>query len=97
VTPRTLLLLAAVACSERQFKDFNVPRSAEDVRGRLLPLVEGHPVAEALAYLAQRGVPCDPPLPSATDARVHICHPAGRPWTIDLYERNSRIADVQAR
>ena len=97
MTQRTLVLIAVIACSQPKFPEFSVPRSAEDVRGRLLPLVEGHPVREALDYLAGRGVACDPPLPSATDARVHICHPPARPWTIELYERNSRIADVQAR
>ena len=66
----TLLDMAGVA-----------PPAAVDGKS-LLPLVEGHPVREALDYLAGRGVACDPPLPSATDARVHICHPPARPWTM---------------
>jgi hypothetical protein len=97
MTQRTLALLAVLACTEPKLRDFSVPKSAEDVRGRLLPLVEGHPVPEALDYMSKHGAPCDPPLPSATDARVYLCHPADRKWSIELYERNSRIADVQAR
>ena len=90
-------MLVALACTVPKFKDFSVPKNAEDVRGRLLPLVEGHFVPEAIDYMRTRGIPCDPPLPSATDAHVHICRPPDRKWTIELYERNSRIADVQAR
>ena len=90
-------MLVVLGCTAPKFKDFSVPKSPEDVRGRLLPLVEGHPVPEALDYMRQRGIPCDPPIASATDARVHLCHPADRKWSIELYERNARIADVQAR
>lgn len=76
-----------------------MPRSAEDVRGRLLTQVEGHPIAEAREFLSRHGFRCDEPLPSATDARVHLCHPVAppRPWTAELYERNGRASDIQAR
>lgn len=90
VTALTLL----VACSAPKMV-FSVPKNPEDVRGRLLTQVEGHPIGDAVALFAAHGIPCDPPLPSATAARAHVCHPPQRKWSIVLYERNARVADVQ--
>ena len=90
-----VLLTVVIACSEPKQRDFTMPRSVEDVRGRLLPLVEGHPVGEAREFMVQHGFSCDDPLPSATDAHAHVCHAGQR--TVVLLERNGRVADVQAR
>ena len=43
---RIVLLTVVLACSEPKQRDFTMPRSVEDVRGRLLPFVEGHPIGE---------------------------------------------------
>jgi hypothetical protein len=52
--------------------------------------------------MAEHGFRCDPPLPSATEARAHVCRAivadAGwSGWSIFLFERGGRLADVQAR
>ena len=91
---RVMALTLLLACSEPK-QPFSLPKSPEDVRGRLLTQVEGHPIADARALLAEHGIACDAPLPSATDARAHVCHPPERKWSIVLYERNARVADVQ--
>ena len=95
MTQRTLVLALILGCSEPKQRDFTMPRNVEDVRGRLLPFVEGHPIAEARAFLVQHGLSCDDPLPSAADAHAHVCHAGQR--TVVLLERNGRVADVQAR
>ena len=91
---RVTLVTAVLACSEPR-QTFVVPKNPEDVRGRLLTLVEGHPIGDALALFQTHAIPCDPPLPSATAARVHICHPPERKWRLVLYERDGRVQDVQ--
>ena len=92
---RIVLLTVFLACTEPKQRDFTMPRSVEDVRGRLLPFVEGHPIGEAREFLVKHGLACDEPLPSATDAHAHVCHSG--PRTVILIERNTRVADVQAR
>ena len=55
--------------------------------------------------MGEHGFACEDPLPSATDARAHLCHagssaPADagwRAWTVVLYERGGRLADVSTR
>jgi hypothetical protein len=92
---RIVLLTVIAACSEPKQRDFTMPRSVEDVRGRLLPYVEGHPISEGREFLVKHGMTCDEPLPSATDAHAHVCHEKDR--TVVLIEKNGRVADVQAR
>ena len=91
---RVTLVTAVLACSEPR-QTFVVPKNPEDVRGRLLTLVEGHTIDDARALFQRHGIPCDAPLPSATDARAHVCHPPDRAWHLVLYERNGRVQDVQ--
>jgi hypothetical protein len=90
-----VLLTVLLGCTEPKQPDFRMPRSVEDVRGRLLPFVEGHHIDEARQFMANHGFKCDAPLPSATDAHAHVCHAGQR--TVVLLERNARVADVQAR
>ena len=102
MTPRTVLCLALVACSDPPTPAFKMPRDLESLRGRLLPSVEGHPIAEALAYLRERGFDCAAPLPSAADAHVHPCRATALDagwsrWSVVLIERSGRVADVQVR
>jgi len=55
--------------------------------------------------MGEHGFACEDPLPSATDARAHLCRadpsaPADagwRRWTVVLYERRGRLADVSTR
>jgi hypothetical protein len=52
--------------------------------------------------MAAHGFRCDAPLPSATEARAHVCRAtvadAGwSRWSVFLFERQGRLADVQAR
>jgi hypothetical protein len=101
-SPRAILLLAFLACTDPKLGAFTMPRDLENVRTRLLPFVEGHEIAEARAFLRDHGFQCDAPMPSATDAHAHICSAivadAGwSRWTIVLIERRGRVADVQAR
>ena len=100
------LALALIACSGPKRPPFSWPKNAEDVRARLLVYIpEGREIAEARQWMREHGFACDEPLPSATDARAHICKAdatappdAGwRSWTIVLYERRGRLADVSAR
>jgi hypothetical protein len=100
ITALTALLL--LACTDPRLGAFTMPKNLENVRGRLLPFVEGHDVAKARAFLKDHGFDCDPPLPSATDAHAHLCHASVSDagwshWTIVLLERRGRIADIQAR
>ncbi len=104
MTPRTLLLLGLLGCTDPRLGEFALPKRLDDLRGRLLPFVEGHPIGEARAFLHSHGFDCEAPLPSATDAHAHVCHAAAAPadagrrnWTVVLLERNGRVADVQAR
>lgn len=90
-----VLLTVLLACTEPKQPDFTMPRSVEDVRGRLLPFIEGHHIDEARQFMQKHGFSCDAPLPSATDAHAHVCHYGQR--TVVLIERNARVADVQAR
>jgi len=95
VTRCALVCLAILGCSEPRQPDFTMPKNVEDVRGRLLPFVEGHPIGEAREFLVKHGMACDEPMPSATDAHAHVCH-AG-PRTVVLIETNGRVADLQVR
>lgn len=82
-----------------------MPGNIEDARARFLTAIpEGREIAEARQWMKEHGFICDAPMPSATDAHAHICHAAAAPadggwrsWTIILYERSSRVADVQVR
>lgn len=102
-SPMTALAaLLSLACTDPRLGAFAMPKNLENVRGRMLPFVEGHDVAEARAFLRDHGFDCDPPLPSAADAHAHLCHAtvpdAGwSNWTIVLLERKGRIADIQVR
>lgn len=97
------LLLAA--CSSRSPAPFVVPRNVEDLRARLLASIPvGRDIDGARAFLAEHGFACDPPLPSATDARAHACRadPAHADagwaaWSVVLIERSGRLSDLQAR
>jgi hypothetical protein len=97
------LLLAALGCTQPKLREFAMPRDIEDLRARLLVYIpEGRDIAGARQWMAEHGFRCDPPLPSATEARVHVCRAtvadAGwSAWSIFLFERQGRLADVQAR
>ena len=100
---RALLLVASLACTQPQLGEFKMPRNIEDVRGRLLPFVEGHRIEEAREFLRGHGFDCEG-LPSATDAHAHVCRAVAAPadagwrhWTIVMFERGGRVADVQVR
>lgn len=90
-------LALAISCTDPHLKELSLPRNVEDVRGRLLPYVEGHEISVARDFLARHGFACEEPLPSASDAHVQLCHPQGRSWVLEVYERRGRVADVQAR
>ena len=101
-----LFVLALLACSGPKREPFAWPKNAEDARARLLVYIpEGREIEGARQWMAEHAFACDPPLPSATDAHAHICRPeAGAPadagwrtWTVVLYERRGRLADVSAR
>jgi hypothetical protein len=103
---RALALVALAACSSPKLEPFAMPPRVEDVRALLLVHIpEGREIGEARAWMAGHGFACEPPLPSATDAHAHVCHAAPsvppdagfRSWTIVLYERRGRLADVSAR
>jgi hypothetical protein len=103
VTKATLLLLAGLGCTQPKLREFAMPRNIEDLRARLLVYIpEGREIAGARQWMAEHGFRCDPPLPSATEARAHVCHAtvadAGwSGWSVFLFERQGRLADVQAR
>ena len=97
------LALSLCACTAPAERDFAMPRQAEDLRARLLAAIpEGRDLPGALQWMQQHGFSCDPPLPSATDARAHVCRAAApdaswSKWTVVLFERRGRLADVQTR
>ena len=100
------LVLALAACSGPKRPPFAWPRNVEDVRAYLLVYVpEGREIGEARGWMREHGFACEAPLPSATDAHAHVCRAdAGAPadagwrgWTVVLYERGGRLADVSAR
>jgi hypothetical protein len=101
-----LLAFAMIACKGPTRAPFAWPKSAEDVRARLLVYVpEGREIEGARQWMREHGFACEAPLPSATDAHAHLCRPdatapadAGwRQWTVVLYESGGRLADVSAR
>jgi hypothetical protein len=103
---RTILpALALASCSGPRREPFSWPKNIEDARARLLVYIpEGREIAGAREWMRDHGFSCDVPLPSATDARAHICHATGAPpdagwrgWTVVLYERRGRLADVSTR
>ncbi len=103
---RTILAaLALASCSGPRREPFSWPRNIEDVRARLLVYIpEGREIDGARQWMREHGFDCDSPLPSATDARAHICHAVGARadagwsgWTVVLYERSGRLADVSTR
>jgi hypothetical protein len=104
---RTLVLaLLTAACTDPVQPAFQMPRNIEDARARLLVRIpEGRDIAGARAWMGEHGFHCDPPMPSAADAHAHVCRAeadgradAGwRAWTIELFERKGRLADVQVR
>jgi len=101
-----LFLLALVACSGPKRPPFAWPKNIEDARAMLLVYIpEGREIAGAREWMAEQRFTCDAPLPSATNAHAHVCRPdasvpadAGfRSWTVVLYERGGRLADVSVR
>ena len=99
---RLYAVCLAAACTRPQ--TFSMPRNVEDLRARLLIAIEGLEIADARAFMAAHGFTCDAPLPSATDAHAHVCRAdsshadAGwSRWSVTLFERAGRLADVQAR
>ena len=102
---RTYALLLLLACSEPRLPQFVMPKSVEDVRARLLVHIpEGRDIEGARGWMRDHGFDCDKPLPSATDAHAHVCRADSAHadagwvrWTVVLYERRGRLADVQAR
>jgi hypothetical protein len=99
---RTFMLLLLCACTDPAQR-FAMPRNIEDARARLLAAIpEGREIAGARQWMGERGFTCDAPLPSATDAHAHLCKPATADagwsrWTVVLFERRGRLADVQVR
>jgi hypothetical protein len=100
------LALAVAACSGPKREPFSWPRNIEDVRARLLVYIpEGRQIEGARHWMGDHGFACDPALPSATHARAHVCRagadtPADagwRKWTVVLYERQGRLADVSTK
>ncbi len=99
---RTLLLLTALGCSDAKLGAFHMPREMDNLRGRLLPYLEGHPIGEARTFLREEGFRCDAPLASAADAHAHLCQATAADagwsrWNLVLIERSGRVADVQVR
>jgi len=101
-----LFLLALLGCSGPKQPPFSWPKNVEDVRARLLVYIpEGREIDGARHWMEAHQFACDSPLPSATDAHAHICRPgpaapadAGwRGWTVVLYERRGRLADVSVK
>ena len=100
------VVLALIACSGPKRAPFAWPKNVEDVRAWLLVYVpEGREIEGARQWMREHGFACDGPLPSAADAHAHVCHAAPgappdagfRKWTVVLYERGGRLADVSAR
>ena len=101
-----LVALALIACKGPTRAPFTWPKSEEDVRAKLLVYVpEGRDIEGAREWMRAHGFTCDAPLASATEAHAHICRAAPgapadagwRSWTIVLYERGGRLADVSSR
>lgn len=99
-------MLALIGCSGPKRPPFSWPKNVEDVRAKLLVYVpEGRDIAGARQWMSEHGFACDEPFPSATDAHAHVCHAAPdtpgdagwRSWTVVLYERRGRLADISAR
>jgi hypothetical protein len=99
------LALLLAACSGPKREPFSWPSNIEDARARMLVYIpEGREIDGARQWMREHGFSCDEPLPSATEARAHVCHAAGAPadagwrtWTVVLYERGGRLADVSTR
>jgi hypothetical protein len=98
--------LGCAACSGPKREPFSWPKNIEDARARLLVYIpEGREIEGARQWMREHGFSCDPPLPSATDAHAHVCRadataPADagwRGWTVVLYERRGRLADVSTK
>jgi len=105
-SPALTMLLLAFACSAPKREPFSWPSNIEDARAKLLVYIpEGREIDGARQWMSEHGFSCDAPLPSATDARAHLCQPAPgapadagwRAWTVVLYERRGRLADVSTR
>ncbi|HEY6912538.1 MAG TPA: hypothetical protein VI356_24365 [Myxococcales bacterium] len=101
---RRLCLLVLFACAPK-LPPFSMPKEIDNVRGRLLMYIpEGREIGEARQWMGAHQFACDAPMPSATDAHAHVCRAAAsvpadapwRSWTIVLYERRGRLADVSA-
>ena len=101
-----LFALALFACSGPKREPFAWPKNVEDARAKLLVYIpEGREIEGARQWMAEHAFTCDPAMPSATDAHAHVCHAAAaapadagwRGWTVVLYERRGRLADVEAR
>jgi len=101
-----LFALALLACSGPTREPFSWPRNIDDARARLLVYIPvGREIEGARQWMGEHGFACEAPMPSATDAHAHLCHggpstppDAGwRRWTIVLYERGGRLADVSAK
>ena len=100
------IVLLLCGCPQRpKMPPFAMPRNIEDVRAKLLVYIpEGREIDGAREWMREHGFACDAPMESATDSHAHVCHAAAPPpdagyrsWTIVLYERRGRLADVQAR
>jgi hypothetical protein len=99
--------LSLIACTDPVQPAFVMPKHIDDARGRLLVAIpEGREIAGARQWMSEHGFVCDPPMPSAADAHAHQCRPseattptdAGwRSWTVELFERKGRLADVLVR
>ena len=101
-----LFALALLACSGPTGEPFSWPRNIDDARARLLVYIPvGREIEGARQWMGEHGFACEAPMPSATDAHAHLCHggPSAPPdagwrrWTIVLYERGGRLADVSAK
>jgi len=102
----SLLAFALIACKGPTRAPFTWPKNVEDVRAWLLVYVpEGRDIEGARQWMHEHGFACEAPLASATEAHAHVCRaepgaPADagwRGWTVVLYERSGRLADVSAR
>jgi hypothetical protein len=96
-TRTALLALFLSACADPP-RPFALPKNVEDLRASLLVSIpEGREIDGARAWMRDHGFQCDPPMPSAADAHASVCRVAGKSWTVVLFDRNGRLADVQAR
>ena len=96
--------LLICACSGPKLAPFSMPKNIEDLRMRLLVHIpEGREIEGARGWMREHGFACEAPMESATDSRAHVCRAASAPpdagyrnWTIVLFARRGRLADVQA-